>query len=110
MDAADTRAMKASTSSPAIGEMSICVLAASAMNCGSFMVAESAARSASRRVGGIAGRRDIDAAERLRTEDQAKHLPVLLGLGVVVDVRNVVELDAACARRVGCTGRKLPAS
>ena len=39
-----------------------------------------------------AGRREIDAAERLGAEDQAEDLPVLLGLGEVVDVRNALEL------------------
>src|SRR4051812_1471425 len=49
------RATMASTSAPVIGEMSIWVLAASARNFGSFIVAMKALRSAFLRAGGTAG-------------------------------------------------------
>src|SRR5262249_1273036 len=49
------RAMKASTSAPPIGLTTIWLLAAALRNCGSFIVAMNAARSAFLRSAGIAG-------------------------------------------------------
>ena len=77
--------------------MSICVLTASATNCGSFIVSRSALRSAVLSFHRHAGRRKIDAAERLGAEDQAIDLPVLLRLGVVVDMRDVLEVGLLAA-------------